>query len=106
MSLTKLEAPAAVAVVGLAGFQLWDAWNKNAPTLSECRSVDPAGDPAGHIAVKQRWLDANLTVGSLAVIIGTVFWVLAGDFRVLLIMVLIFATLSLWHHSVIDADSR
>jgi hypothetical protein len=103
-SLAKLETPAAVAVVGLAGFQLWDAWNKNAPTLSECRGVDPSGPE--HVAIKQRWLDANLTVGSLALIIGTVFWVLAGDFRVLLIMVLIFATLSLWHHSVIDADSR
>lgn len=104
MSMNKLEAPAAVAVVGLACFQLWDAWNKNAPTLSECRSADPSGPD--HVAVKQRWLDANLTVGSLAVIIGGTFWALTGDWKVLLIMVLIFGTLSLWHHSVIDADSR
>jgi|GEM_PF-6390583 len=104
--MNRLEAPAAVAVVGLAGFQLWDAWMKNAPTLSECRAVTGDRDSTEHVAVRQRWLDANMTVGSLAVIIGGVFWALTNDYTVLLIMVLIFGTLSLWHHSVLDADSR
>jgi hypothetical protein len=104
--MTRLETPAAVAVVGLAGFQLWDAWMKNAPTLSECRGVSADRGTPEHVAVRQRWLDANMTVGSLAVIIGGVFWALTKDYTVLLIMVLIFGTLSLWHHSVLDADAR
>lgn len=104
--MNRLEAPAAVAVVGLAGFQLWDAWMKNAPSLADCRSVSADRSTGEHVAVRQRWLDANLTVGSLAVIIGGVFWALTGDPLVLLIMVLIFGTLSLWHHSVLDAEPR
>lgn len=104
--MTRLEAPAAVAVVGLAGFQLWDAWNKNAPSLAECRAANGNRATESHVAVRQQWLDANLTVGSLALIIGGVFWALTGDPKVLLIMVLIFGTLSLWHHSVLDADPR
>lgn len=104
--MTRLEAPAAVAVVGLAGFQLWDAWNKNAPSLADCRAASADRTTGEHVAVRQQWLDANLTVGSLAVIIGGVFWALTGEYTVLLIMVLIFGTLSLWHHSVLDADPR
>lgn len=104
--MSKYEAPAAVAVIGLAGFQLWDAWNKNAPSLSDCRGAAATpGDPE-HVAVKQRLLDADLTVGSLAAIIGVTFAVLTHDLTVLLIMILIFGTLSIWHHSVLSADAR
>lgn len=100
------ETPAAVAVVGLAGFQLWDAWNKNAPSLSECRAVAADSHAGEHLAVKQRLLDADLTVGSLAAIIGVTFLLLTHEYTVLMIMILIFGTLSLWHHSVLAADAR
>ena len=104
--MSRYEAPAAVAVVGLAGFQLWDAWNKNAPSLADCRAASANRGDAGHVAVRQQLLDANLTVGSLALIIGATFAVLTKDLTVLLIMITIFGTLSLWHHSVLDADPR
>jgi hypothetical protein len=48
-------------------------------------------------------MDADLTVGSLALIIGVTFAVLSRDLTVLLIMVIVFGTLSLWHHQVLAA---
>lgn len=101
----RYEPAVAAAVVGAAGWQLWQAWNQNAPSLADCRAAAPQ-DTEAHLSVKQRLLDADLTVGSLALIIGTTFAVLSKDMTVLLIMVIIFGTLSLWHHSVLEADSR
>ena len=101
----RYEPAVAAAVVGAAGWQLWSAWNTNAPSLAECRQAPPS-EPEAHLSVKQRLLDADLTVGSLALIIGVTFAVLSRDMSVLLIMVIIFGTLSLWHHSVLEADSR
>jgi hypothetical protein len=100
----RYEPAVAAAVVGAAGWQLWSAWNTNAPSLADCRGAGPA--TAEHLTVKQRLLDADLTVGSLALIIGVTFAVLARDLTVLLIMILIFGTLSLWHHQVLAADAR
>jgi hypothetical protein len=100
----KYEPAVAAAVVGAAGWQLWSAWNTNAPSLADCRAAPPSS--ADHLTVKQRLLDADLTVGSLALIIGVTFAVLSRDMSVLLIMVLIFGTLSLWHHQVLAADAR
>lgn len=99
--MSRYETPAAVAVVGLAGFQLWDAWNKNAPTLAACRAAGP--DDTG---TAQQLLDASLTVGSLALIIGVTFAVLTRDLTVLLIMMCIMGTLALWHYQVLTADKR
>lgn len=100
----RYEPAVAAAVVGAAGFQLWQAWNTNAPSLAQCRAASPVGE--AHLTVKQQLMDADLTVGSLALILGTTFALLAKDLTVLLIMVLIFGTLSLWHHQVLAADSR
>lgn len=96
-----METGAATAVVGLAAYQLWDAWNKNAPSLAELRAA------GGHdLGTAQQLLDAEMTVGTLAGIIGLTFLALTGRWNVLLIMVLIFATLSLWHHAVLNSDPR
>lgn len=101
----RYEPAVAAAVVGAAGWQLWSAWNTNAPSLADCRAAAPQ-DTDAHLSVKQRLLDADLTVGSLALIIGVSFAILSRDPTVLLIMIVIFGTLSLWHHSVLNADSR
>ncbi len=95
------EPAVAAAVVGAAGWQLWQAWNTNAPSLAECRNA--ARDSAQFYDTRQHLADADLTVGSLALIIGVTFAVLSRDLTVLLIMVLVFATLSLWHHQVLAA---
>jgi hypothetical protein len=101
----KYEPAVAAAVVGAAGWQLWSAWNTNAPSLADCRAAAPS-DTEAHLSVKQRLMDADLTVGSLALIIGVSFALLSRDATVLLIMIFIFGTLSLWHHSVLEADAR
>jgi hypothetical protein len=95
------EPAVAAAVVGAAGWQLWQAWNTNAPSLAECRSAGPGTER--HLDVRQHLMDADLTVGSLALIIGVTFAVLSRDLTVLLIMVIVFGTLSLWHHQVLAA---
>lgn len=98
------EPAVAAAVVGAAGYQLWEAWGKNAPSLAECRAASP--ESPDHLAVRQRLMDADLTVGSLALIIGVTFAVLSRDLTVLLIMILVFGTLSVWHHQVLTAEAR
>lgn len=95
------EPTAATAVVGLAAFQLWNAWNSNAPSLAEARVAQPGDD-----SVRQRLMDADLLVGGLAVIIGTVLSVMTRDMTALLIMLIVFGALSMWHHSVLAAESR
>jgi len=101
MALGQWEPAAAAAVVGLAGFQLWQAWNNNAPSLSECRGAHP-----NDLAVRQRLLDADLTVGTMAVIIGVGMTVLTKDGTALVLMLAVFGMLSLWAHQIMDADAR
>lgn len=95
------ETQAAAAVVGLAVFEFWKAWRDNAPSLSEVRSAEP-----GDVSTRQRLLDADITVGSLALIIGVTFAVLTKDVTVLIILLVIFGALSFFHHWTLDAESR
>jgi hypothetical protein len=95
------EPQAAAAVVGLAAFELWKAWGDNAPSLSELRKAAP-----GDIGTAQRLSDANITVGSLALIIGVAFLILTRDFTVLLLLLAIFAALSWFHGSTLNSDPR
>lgn len=89
----KFDQSAATAVVGLAVFQLWDVWHKNAPSLEECRRSHPADD-----GTRQGLLDAELTVGTLAVTTGSILAFLTHDVTALIIMVGIFAVLVFMHH--------
>lgn len=97
----KLEPGIAASVIGLAAFQLWQAYENNAPTLADARLAPP-----GDISIRQRMLDADLTVGSLAVIIGGAYWIMTKDFTVLILMLAIFGTLSAWRRAIIAAEVR
>lgn len=99
--MKQYEPAAASAVVGIAAFQLWQAWNANAPSLAEAREAPP-----GDTSVKQKLIDADLLVGGLAVIIGTVISVMTRDITALIIMLVVFGSVSLWHHSVLAAEAR
>lgn len=90
---------AAIMLVGVAGFQVWDAWNKNAPTLQDVRKAPPGDD-----SIRQHMLDAEITVGSLAVILGLVFAVLTKDATALIVMVGIFTALVALHHWILASD--
>lgn len=91
---------AAIALVGMAGFQIWNAWNENAPSLQECRKARPGDD-----TVRQQMLDAEITVGSLALVLGVVFAVLTKDITAMIIMLGIFAALAFLHHWILDSPS-
>ncbi len=99
--MAKWEPGAAATVVGLASFQLYQAWNQNAPSLAECRSAEP-----GDITVKQKLVDADLTVGSVAIIVGVALAILTRDPTALILLMVIFGTLSLWSNQVLAAESR
>ena len=97
----KYEPQAAVAVVGLAAFELWKVWGSNAPSLAAVRAAPPGDD-----SIRQQLMDADITVGSLAVIIGVTFAILTKDMTALIIMLVMFGTLSFFHHWVLAADPR
>lgn len=97
----KYSAEAATAVVGLAAFELWKAWGYNAPALSAVRAA-----PADDITIRQQLMDADITVGSLAVIIGVAMAILTKDMTALIILMVVFGALSFFHHWVMDAESR
>ena len=99
--MMKLSVEAATAVVGLAAFELWKAWGNNAPALSTVRSAPP-----GDITVRQQLMDADITVGSLAVIIGVAMAILTKDMTALIILMVVFGALSFFHHWVMDAEER
>lgn len=99
--MAKWEPEAAVAVVGLAAIELWKLWGANAPSLAEVRKADP-----GDVSIAQRLMDSDITVGSMAVIIGVALAILTHDMTALIVMVAIFATLSFFHHWIMAAESR
>lgn len=99
--MARFDTATTTAVVGMAGWQLLQAWNNNAPSLSELRSAAP-----GDLSVRQRLHDADFMVGGLSVVLGVTFAVISGDSTALLVMLVIFGGVSLWHHSVLNAESR
>lgn len=92
----NLEPTAAAAVVALATFQLWQSWQGTAPTLAGLREYSP-----NNITAKQQLMDADLTVGSLALIVGVAMAIYTRDLSILVLMVFSFGALSLWYHAVL-----
>ena len=99
--MRQLEPGIAASVIGLAAFPLWQVYEASAPTLAEVRLAPP-----GDISMRQRMLDADITVGSLAVIVGAAFAVLTKDFTAMILMLVILGTLSFWRRATANADSR
>jgi hypothetical protein len=99
--MPKYEKEAAIGVIGLAGFQLVQLWNANAPSLSELRAAKP-----DDVSARQKLMDTDYMVGGLAVVLGVAFAVLSHDMTALVVMLIIFGLVSTWHHAVLGADSR
>jgi hypothetical protein len=95
--MAKLEPAAAASVIGLAGFQLFTAWSNTAPSLSDLRAATPGDD-----SMRQKLYDADFMVGGLALALGVAFSVLSHDMTALVVMMVIFGMVSLWHHSVLN----
>lgn len=89
------ETGAAIGALGVLGFQLYDMWDKAAPSLEECRQALP-----GDFVVGQKLRDANVTVGSLALVIGLLIAALSRSITPLLVILIVFGAVSFWHHDV------
>lgn len=91
----------AVAVIGLAGFQLLQAWNANAPKLAELRSAKP-----DDISVHQKLQDADILVGGAALMLGVSFAVMTKNATALVLMLVMFGSISFWNHAVLNGESK
>lgn len=98
--MAKYTTELAVSVVGLASFQLWQSWRDVAPSFGELRQCAP-----DDYDTRQRLMDADLSVGSLALLIGVAFAVMTHDYSALILMLMIFGSLSLWSHQILAAPS-
>lgn len=92
------QPAAAATVIGLAGFQLVQLWNSNAPSLKQMRECDP--DDEG---MKVQLRDADVLVGGLALILGTTYAYLAKDYTAMIVMIGIYGTVSAWYHVVLNS---
>ncbi len=99
--MIELDPKITTFVIATAAFGIWTAYENNAPTLQEVRAAEP-----GDIQFRQRLLDADLTVGTMAVVIGGTFVYITRDYTILLLMLATFGILSLWRHSILAAASR
>lgn len=93
--MSRLEPTAASAVIGLAGFQLLQTWNANAPSLSEMRAATPENN-----TTRTQLRDADFMVGGMAIILGTTYSILTHDATGIVIMMAIFGGVSLWWHAI------
>lgn len=88
-----------LAVAGLCGFQLLNAWRQYAPSLEDVRNA-PVNDPG----MMRQLLDADVLVGGSAVVLGTSIAVLTGDKTALTLLLVMFGGISAWHHMVLNGE--
>lgn len=96
--MSNWEPGAAAAIIGLAGFQIVETWNRNAPQLSDIRQADPDSS-----VIATQLKDADFLVGGLSLILGTTYAVLTKDKTALIVMLGIWGSVSLWSHLVFNA---
>ena len=86
------------SVGALVLFELWKAYENNAPTLSELRDA-----PANDLAMRQKMLDADLGIGVIAIGVGIIFSLKTNDPLILLSIIVVLGGLSWWRHEVLEA---
>lgn len=100
--MSAVDSGATVGAAAIAGFAVWQMYNAYqgaAPKLSVLRTAN--NDPV----VLQSLVDADVTVGLMAVLAGGAASYLARDWSPLVIVAVAFATMSLYHHLILaDCD--
>ena len=97
--IPNLEMGAASALIGVAAFEVWKAWNNSAPSISEMRTAEP-----DDISTRQKLLDAEITVGALVLIVGGTYAGVTRNLSPLLIMVVVLGALAFFHHWILEAQ--
>lgn len=91
------EPQIAAAVIAVGTFELWKVWNDCAPSISEVRNADK-NDPA----IRTQLFDADVTVGTLAVVIGAAFALISRDATALVLILVMFGVISFLHHYLLN----
>ena len=95
---------AAAAIVGLATYQLWNAWKDSAPTLAELRGTTNSQAHEGNVAMRQKLHDAVLTVGSLAVVVGVAMGIYTKRVDTLILLGSTLGILATWYYSILASE--
>lgn len=91
----------AAAIAGFSVWQMYEAYSRNAPDLTTLRKAQ--NDPA----VLQDLVDADVTVGLVAVVAGGAASWLSRSLTPLIIVVAAFGTVALYHHLILaDCDDQ
>lgn len=99
MAVLKLDPGAAAAVIGVGAFELCKLYTDTAPTVAECRASQTGTD------VHQQLVDADITMGPLALIIGGTMSLLIRDWSPLVIMFVVFGAISLLRHWMLNSPN-
>lgn len=93
---TPWSKDVAAVVVGLAVFELWKAYTARAPQFTALSDAPRGGE------VHQQLMDADMSVGSLAVVAAIAMFALTRDVSILVLIILSFGVISIWHHAILN----
>lgn len=94
------------AVIALLGFAVWEtrkAYTDSAPSLTELRSAAPGTD--SHITAAQHLLDADMTVGLVAILAGFAASYFTQSWMPIALVGGTYLALCYYHHAVLSAPS-
>lgn len=101
LSKGALSEDIAIVIVGAAIFELAKFWQGTAPKLADLRSAEHHD-----ISIKQKLVDADVTVGIVTIVAAGAVLMLSGHGNAALLLVLTFVLMSWYYHSVLAAPSR
>lgn len=88
------------SVAALVIFEIWKLYEKNAPSISELRAATP-----GDIHLKQRLIDTDFTIGSMAIAVGILFSVKAKDPIIVYVILALLTALSWWRYEILEGEA-
>ncbi len=88
------------SVSALVITEIWKAYENNAPTIAELRSAEPDS-----MVMKQRIIDSDYSIGSIALAIGVIFAIKANDHSLIVIIAALLAALSWWRYEILKGES-
>ncbi len=91
-----LDRGIAASVVAVAVYEIWKAYTSRAPGMTALSAGVPGGET--HQALQ----DADYAVGGLAVIAGLAMFFFTRDVKILVLVLVTFASVALWHHAVLN----
>lgn len=82
-------------------FNVWQVYENNAPTIADLRAAAP-----GDVVMRQRMIDSDMSIGSIALAIGLVFAYKAHDPTIIFIILALLGALSWWRHEILEGENN